>query len=255
MYMKFASDFRRIAREALKGRWGVAVVTGALAMLLGGIDFGGPELNIELDSGHFSAGLNIAGQTVISTDGWNPALSGFLVGGMAWLTVLTLAAGVAFFILGSVIKIGYARFNLDLVDRQEELQKAKLFAYFPQWTTAVAANILQTVYILLWSLLFVIPGIVASYSYAMTGYILAEHPELTASEAIERSKQLMQGNRWRLFCLQLSFIGWGILCAFTFGLGTLLLTPYSQAAKAAFYREITQPAVGGAYGEEPWKND
>lgn len=237
--MKFAADFRGIAREALKGRWGVAVVTGALAMLLGGVDFGGPELNIELDSGHFSAGLNIAGQTVISTDGWNPALSGFLAGEIAWLTVLALVAGVALFILGSVIKIGYARFNLDLVDQHEELQKTKLFAYFPRWTTAAAANFLQTVYIILWSLLLVIPGIIASYSYAMTEYILAEHPELTASEAISRSGQMMRGNRGRLFCLQLSFLGWGILCVFTFGLGNLWLIPYSQAAEAAFYREIS----------------
>lgn len=237
--MKFAADFRRIAREALKGRWGVAVVTGALAMLLGGVESIGPELNIELDSGHFSAGLNLAGQTVISTDGWNPALSGFLAGGVAWLTVLALVTGAALFILGSVIKIGYARFNLDLVDRQEELQKAKLFAYFPQWTTAAAANILQTVYIILWSLLFVIPGIIASYSYSMTGYILAEHPELTASEAISRSRRMMRGNRGRLFCLQLSFIGWGILCALTFGLGLLWYIPYTQAAEAAFYREVS----------------
>ena len=85
-----------------------------------------------------------------------------------------------------------------------------------------------------------IPGIIAGYSYAMTEYILAEHPELTASEAIARSKAMMSGNRWRLFCMQLSFIGWDILSAMlTFGIGGLWLTPYKQAATAAFYREIT----------------
>ena len=79
----------------------------------------------------------------------------------------------------------------------------------------------------------------AGYSYAMTGYILAEHPELTASEAIERSKEMTSGNRFRLFCLQFSFIGWSILCAFTFGIGNLWLRPYQQAATAAFYRDIS----------------
>lgn len=93
--------------------------------------------------------------------------------------------------------------------------------------------------ILLWTLLFIIPGIVASYSYAMTGYILAEDPDLTASQAIQRSKEMMRGNRWRLFCLQLSFIGWIILCLFTFGIGNLFLNPYQTAADAAFYREIS----------------
>ena len=74
----------------------------------------------------------------------------------------------------------------------------------------------------------------------MTSYILAENPELTASEAIERSKQMMSGNRWRLFCVQISFIGWEILSALlTFGIGSLWITPYKQAAIAAFYREVS----------------
>ena len=102
-----------------------------------------------------------------------------------------------------------------------------------------AARFLQSIYILLWSLLFIIPGIIASYSYAMTEYILAEHLELSASEAISRSKQMMDGNKWRLFCLQFSFIGWSILCAFTLGIGIFWLTPYKQAATAAFYREVS----------------
>ena len=86
----------------------------------------------------------------------------------------------------------------------------------------------------------------------MTGYILAEHPELTASEAIERSKEMMSGNRFRLLCLQLSFIGWDILCVFTFGIGNLWLTPYRQAAVASFYREVsgTEQTVGEGYSYE-----
>ena len=120
----------------------------------------------------------------------------------------------------------------------QEANVSRLFGYFPWWKTAVAASLLQGVLILLWSLLLIIPGIVASLSYAMTGYILAENPDLTASPAIQQSKEMMQGNRWRLFCLQLSFIGWSILCLFTFGIGNLVLNPYQKAAEAAFYREI-----------------
>ena len=94
----------------------------------------------------------------------------------------------------------------------------------------------------------VIPGIVAGYSYAMTEYILAESPNITASEAIQRSKVMMYGNRWRLFCLEFSFIGWGILATLTFGIGYLWLTPYMQAAKSAFFREISGT---GYFLEEP----
>ena len=132
------------------------------------------------------------------------------------------------------------KFNLDLVDRQKEAEISTMFGYFQYWKTTACARLLQSVYVLLWSLLFIIPGIIAGYSYAMTSYILAENPELTASEAIERSKQMMSGNRWRLFCMQISFIGWDILSALlTFGIGGLWITPYKQAATAAFYREIS----------------
>ena len=100
-------------------------------------------------------------------------------------------------------------------------------------------RLLRGLYVFLWSLLFIVPGIVAGYSYAMTDYILAENPNLTASQAIEQSKTMMYGNRWRLFCLQFSFIGWDILATLAFGIGHLWLTPYKQAATAAFYREVS----------------
>ena len=148
--------------------------------------------------------------------------------------------------------MGYARFNMDLIDRTEAKIET-LFTYFNSRKTTAATKFLKTVYVLLWSLLFIIPGIIASYSYAMTGYILADHPELTASEAIERSKEMMSGNRFRLFCLHLSFIGWAILCAFTMGIGNLWLNPYKQAATAAFYREISgTEREAGEYIHETW---
>ena len=140
--------------------------------------------------------------------------------------------------MSSVALVGYAQFNLDLIDRKEA-QISTVVSRFPQWKKLAVTNLLQGLYITLWTLLFIIPGIVAAYSYAMTGYILAEHPELTAKEAIARSKQMMEGNRWRLFCLEISFIGWDLLCVLTLGIGNLWLTPYKQAAKTAFYREVS----------------
>ena len=127
---------------------------------------------------------------------------------------------------------------------------------------------LQGLYIALWSLLLVIPGIVKTYSYAMTPYIMSEHPSLTANEAITESRRIMDGNKWRLFCLDFSFIGWELLCSLPLYAGgflvlkyftgseamalslVLLLTiplsigfffvrPYEEAAWATFYRDIT----------------
>ena len=239
--MKYAADFRRIAREALRGRWGIAVIAGLLASLLGAIGSGGPELNIELNDGHFQAGLSVAGQDIISTDGMH---WGIFAGMTAYILIFAIVTGIVLFVLGSVIEVGYSKFNLDLVDRRSEAKIETMFGYFSFWKTTAAARLLQTLYILLWSLLFIIPGIIATYSYSMTGYILADNPDMTADEAIARSKQMMDGNRWRLFCLQISFIGWSILSSLlTFGIGDLWLTPYRQAASAVFYREISGTEV------------
>ena len=249
--MKYAADFRSIARNVLKGKWGIAVVAGLIASVLGAIGSSGPELNVELNDGNFNASLQILGQDVISTNGgaefW-PVLAGIAT----YIAIFAVITGIALFILGSIVKVGYMKFNLDLVDRQKEAEIGTMFGYFQFWKTAACARLLKGVYVLLWSLLFIIPGIIAGYSYAMTSYILAENPELTASEAIERSKQMMSGNRWRLFCLQFSFIGWEILSALlTFGIGGLWITPYKQAATAAFYREISGTEYKYAQPDQP----
>ena len=238
--MKYASDFRQIARDSLKGKWAIAVIAGLIAMLLGGISSSGPEVNFEYSNNGANVNLEIANQTIYSTtQGITPELKGFLIGGAVYIIIIALVFAVIYFVLGSIIKVGYSKFNLDLVDRTNEPEIGILFGYFSNWKTTAMAELLQIVYVLLWSLLFIIPGIIASYSYAMTSYILAEHPEMLPSEAIERSKEMMSGNRWRLFCLQFSFIGWGILSSLTLGIGNLWLTPYRQAATAAFYREVS----------------
>ncbi len=90
---------------------------------------------------------------------------------------------------------------------------------FGNWLHVVWGMILSTIYIFLWTLLLIIPGIIKSYSYALTPYILVEHPEMSANEAIEESMRLMDGHKFDLFYLQLSFIGWAILSILSLGLG------------------------------------
>ena len=236
--MKLTSDFRCIARKALRGRWGVAVIAGLIAALLGGIvNSGGVEINFDFSGGE--SVMEIAGQQIPLTQLLSPQVMAALVGAASVILATAFVTIVVTLVVGSVIELGYMRFNLDLVDRQKQPELKTLFDYFSVWRTAFCARFLRGLYVFLWSLLFIIPGIVAEYSYAMTGFILAENPELTASEAIEKSKEIMYGNRWRLFCLRFSFVGWSFLCGLTFGIGNLWLTPYMQAADAAFYREIT----------------
>lgn len=237
-----ASDFRRIARDALRGKWMLAVFAGLIATLLGAVGSNGPEFNIHIEGSSAKATLDMAGFTVFSTGGsLDSEIGAFLAGfvGVAFLVSLFLL--VFHLIIGSVVGVGYARFNLNLVDGREAGFN-DLFSAFSNWKTALIAGLLQALYVFLWTLLFIIPGIIAGYSYRLTNYLLTERPELTASEAIGLSKEIMDGNRWRLFCLDFSFIGWDILCMFTLGIGNLWLNPYRQAAYAAFYRDVTMPA-------------
>lgn len=238
-FMKYAANFRGIARKALAGNWAIAVLAGLIAVLLGGLGSKASEVKLNVDMSGPSANFEYAGQTILSTnEGLNWELGALVVGSAIYITLAVIALAIVYFVLGSIIKVGYARFNLELVDGNEPKLES-LFQYFRNWKTTAAAELLKSIYVFLWSLLFLIPGIIAAYSYAMTSYILADHPEMTASEAIAKSKEMMFGNRFRLFCLQFSFIGWAILCAFTLGIGNLWLTPYEQAATAAFYREIS----------------
>ena len=237
--MKYAADFRSIARESLKGKWGLAVITGLVAALLGGLGAEGLDVKLNLDISNNDVSFAVAGQTILSTSGeLSDKLSLILAGSAFYIAIAAIVMAAFYFVLGSIVAVGYSKFNLDLVDRRESAIET-LFHYFNNWKTTAAARLLRSLYIFLWALLFLIPGIIASYSYAMTDYILAEHPDMTASEAIERSKEMMSGNRFRLFCLEFSFIGWSILCGFTMGIGYLWLRPYKQAAIAAFYREVS----------------
>lgn len=237
--MKYASDFRAIARDALRGKWMIAVIVGLVAALLGGGGSDGPQVKLNISETGANLDFAFAGQTVYSTGGsLHSGIGAFLVGSAVYIALAAIVIAVIYFVLGSIIQVGYARFNLELVDRHDPSFDS-LFAYFSYWKTTAVARLLQSLYVLLWTLLLIIPGIIAGYSYAMTEYILAEHPEFTASEAIDRSKQMMSGNRWRLFCMQFSFIGWDILSALTLGIGSLWVRPYKQAATAAFYREVS----------------
>ena len=114
---------------------------------------------------------------------------------------------------------------------------------FGNWLHVVWGMILGTIDIFLWTLLLIIPGIIKSYSYALTPYILVEHPEMSANEAIEESMRLMDGHKFDLFYLQLSFISWAILSILSLGLGVFWLIPYQMTAQAAFYRDIKNGAM------------
>ena len=122
--------------------------------------------------------------------------------------------------------------------RHEPFKFENLFDGFKRFSSSVIAQLLITIFVLLWSLLLLIPGIIAAYGYSMVFFILSDNPEISAMEALKASKEMMKGFKWRLFCLHLSFIGWALLGILTLGIGYLWLTPYVYGSTANFYENL-----------------
>lgn len=218
-------DYRRIAREKLAGDWGNAILVCFVAALLGGLIVGTSSFNLN---------INENAQWQENFGQISPAIIRMMTRIATFAGLLSLAQ----FVIGGVVRQGYAVFLLKQF-RGQDHDVNDLFSQFDRFGDGFCLNLLQRLFIALWTLLFIIPGIVAAFSYAMAPFIMAENKEMTASEALRASKTLMNGHKMDLFLLTLSFIGWEILCAFTLGIGLLWLTPYMNATYAAFYHDIT----------------
>ncbi|CAG7646577.1 hypothetical protein PAESOLCIP111_05195 [Paenibacillus solanacearum] len=143
------------------------------------------------------------------------------------------------FIVAGPLTLGMVAFFLRLI-RREPHEVQDIFSGFSRFVPSFLLYLLSAVFVFLWTLLLIVPGIIAGLRYAMAFYIMNDHPELTAMEAIERSKQMMYGHKWRYFVLQLSFIGWGLLCVLTLGIGLLWLIPYMATTTANFYEDLSR---------------
>ena len=166
---------------------------------------------------------------------WGTAIIVFIVNGL--ISSVLSATGIGSLATG-LLGVGLSAFFLTIV----RTQKAGFENFFSGITeyigTKFVSMLLVQIYTFLWALLFCIPGIVKSYSYAMTPYILLDKPELSATEAITESRMMMNGHKMELFLLDLSFIGWILLSILTCGILFFYTIPYMQAARAEFYRTL-----------------
>lgn len=135
------------------------------------------------------------------------------------------------------IAIGLVIFSLSLA-RNKKAKLEQIFEGFQDYSRAVEAYILLFAKVFVWTLLFIVPGVIAALSYAMTYYILVEDPKIGAMEAIKKSIRMMEGSKEKLFRLNLRFFGLGLLCILTLGIGFLWLIPYMHVTYAKFYEDI-----------------
>lgn len=187
----------RMARESLKGKWGLAIGTFLIYNLIlsaGGIMY--------QNGGAFSAMFNIVP-----------------------------------LILGGPLMLGAAVFSL-AISRRSEAKFEQLFDGFKDFTNALLTYLLMLLFVILWTLLLIVPGIIAALSYSMTFYVLAENRSLKPREALDRSKEMMDGYKLKLFYLMLRFLLLALLCILTFGIGFLWYFPYYNVTMAKFYDDL-----------------
>ena len=148
-------------------------------------------------------------------------------------TVLTLVA--SFFSM--TLSVGFYSYLLKMV-RKEEYTRNDIFAYVGKVLPITAITLLITIFTMLWSVLFIIPGIIAALSYSMVFLIYAEDQSLTAMDYLDRSKEMMRGYKWDYFVFGLSFIGWILGSILTFGILLIWTLPYVTVAEVVYYDEL-----------------
>lgn len=171
----------------------------------------------------------------------SPELLMMLLQTAAITSLIALALSI---LIVNVISVGANRFFI--CARLGDVSMAHLLDGFRNgnYGNVVGTMFLKDIKIFLWSLLFVIPGIIKSYEYMMVPYILAEDPSVSCSEAFRRSKIMMDGEKWDTFVLQLSFLGWYLLGTLACVIGTLFVIPYQEAAMAELYDRLRIKVYG-----------
>ena len=206
-------DYKNSALDALKGSWPESIVTAIV---------------------YFAIAAVCTAPSALQGNGSD----------LLWVSpVLFVAASGSTILLSllflSPLQVGYYNTFKRLHREGDTGLVGNLFSQgFGNWGHIVLGQLLMGIFIFLWSLLLIVPGIIKAYSYAMTPYILVDRPELSVHDAIRLSGRMMSGRKLDLFCLHLSFIGWMLLCILTLGIGILFLSPYMMTAQAAFYQDV-----------------
>jgi uncharacterized membrane protein len=200
-----ASNFRFLARQGMTGKAGMVFTAGLLYLL---------ALNFIPEVLFGSNGIFGPDGSQLQDIVTNYVYSG---GGFAediFTMLAPLYTSLLFYgiLVGGALSLGIAIFGLQL-RRFQLTNTGQVFSGFNNYGRALLLTLLETVFTFLWALLFIIPGIIAAYRYRLAVYILADNPEISPLEAIRISKEMMKGNKVKLFCIDLSFIGWAILCS------------------------------------------
>jgi Predicted integral membrane protein len=199
-----ARDYRAEARASLKGRWLCAVLMTAIV-----------------------AGLNALS-----------AMNGYYCGTGFLDREFWIFNLLVIFVLSPLLDWGYQIAFYERLNTGRPLKLSDAFEGFKTNGKPWALMVVIEIFVFLWSLLLIVPGIIKALAYSMAPFILRENPEMKVLDAITESRKLMHGHKGSLFCLYLTFIGWFLLSALSLGIGFLWFGPYVSAATASFYKSL-----------------
>lgn len=253
--MASRAELKQRAKNCLRKYYWKAFFVCLLAGILGG------AAGTENSGINFT--VNLTKQTVTGesiSNGFAEAVSevnpGMLLAMMSMFSVIMVIAWLVALLwgtfVGNVVRIGSCRFFLESRETMEATGIGKLFYGFEkgQYLNVVKVMFMRGLYVFLWSLLFIIPGIVKAYQYAMVPYILADDPTMDYRDVLNMSKDMMQGYKWNYFVLEISFAGWYLLGMLLCGLGGVFVNPYMQATATEFYA-VRRDVVWNIVEERP----
>ena len=226
------SELKAKGKAAMKANYGIALVVSFILSVVGGAATGGSMGSSAGSSASEAANsfkeLGLDSETVT-------AIVLAILGTVLVVAVVGLVLDI--FVLNP-LGVGCQNFFLRNTDAPGELGDLSR-GFSPSWMNNVGTLFLRDLFLILWSCLFLIPGIIKGYSYRLVPYIMAENPEMKGTEAITLSRKLMNGNKWKAFCFDLSFIGWFLLSVITCGLvGVFYTLPYYNCSCAELYKAI-----------------
>lgn len=242
---------RKELKEAAKNRismnhWKAVVVAlvfallcsgGGIASAAGGAINGANQEDATSGQGNEEADVLVAYDGIIEDGVFMFLFVVFIIVAVLLLVVLLIALPLKIFVCNP-LEVGVSRFFTRNMGKQAQV-KELCFAFDHHYKNCVKTLFFRSLHIFLWSLLFIIPGIVKGYEYQMVPYLLGENPELGKDEAFALSREMMHGNKWKAFVLDLSFLGWYILNGMTLGiLGIFYLKPYVCQTNAALYQAL-----------------
>lgn len=166
----------------------------------------------------------------------NSNLSGFIFLILVFGPIVMILT-ILSFLLGPGIQLGYIRYNKDFLSNKSP-DVTDIFSKLKVSGKAFLLRVTTALIILVWSLLFIVPGMIVAYLYALAPFILEENPDISVREALRRSKEMMSGNKWNLVRLQLSFIVWIIIGILSRGILFIWILPYYNLTLTSFYLHI-----------------